>query len=353
MTLIQDPHIQIGLLSAQEFGQRLLAQRLRQPGLEPPRLLAVIADPAVPPVAALAPASPALVVGVDPAGILPRTWAGACDILLTTAPDPPQPWIHVAREGWQQLLTTLAARLCARPLAASVLLQVLRMGEHLSFTASLLVESLGYSTLLAGAEFAAWRRDHPARPERLEKPGCVTVERLGHLLRVELVRPQSRNALSQSMRSELAVALQIAAADPSITRVTLFGAGPAFCAGGDLDEFGSAPDAATAHAVRMSLSTCAVLDSIRDRVHVDVHGACIGAGIEIAACAASVRVRPDAFFQLPELEMGLIPGAGGTASIARRVGRHRATFLMLTGMCIDSSQALRWGLIDQVTNAPE
>jgi enoyl-CoA hydratase/carnithine racemase len=146
--------------------------------------------------------------------------------------------------------------------------------------------------------------------------------------------------------------LQIAAADPSIVRVTLSGAGPAFCAGGDLDEFGSAPDAATAHAVRMSQSACAVLDGIRDRVHVDVHGACVGAGIEIAACAGSVRARADAFFRLPELEMGLIPGAGGTASIARRVGRHRAAFLMLTGISIDSSQALRWGLIDEVSDAP-
>jgi enoyl-CoA hydratase/carnithine racemase len=60
-----------------------------------------------------------------------------------------------------------------------------------------------------------------------------------------------------------------------------------------------------------------------------------------------VRVRPDACFSLPELAMGLVPGAGGTVSLPRRIGRHRTAWLALTGATIDAATALDWGLADE------
>ena len=82
------------------------------------------------------------------------------------------------------------------------------------------------------------------------------------------------------------------------------------------------------------------------RLTVRLHGACVGAGIEVPAAAAHVRAREGAFFRLPEVSMGLIPGAGGTASIPRRVGRHRAAWMAIAGIDIDLPTALAWGLID-------
>jgi enoyl-CoA hydratase/carnithine racemase len=64
-----------------------------------------------------------------------------------------------------------------------------------------------------------------------------------------------------------------------------------------------------------------------------------------------VRAHPDAVFGLPELSLGLIPGAGGTLSITRRIGRWRTAYLVLSGRAIDAATALRWGLIDECDSA--
>jgi enoyl-CoA hydratase/carnithine racemase len=153
------------------------------------------------------------------------------------------------------------------------------------------------------------------------------------------------------MRDELLEALMVAAADPSIS-VVLDGEGPSFCSGGDLDEFGSRPDPATAHVVRLQRSAGAVMAAMADRIEARLHGACMGAGIELPAFAGRVIARPDTRIALPEVGMGLIPGAGGTVSVARRVGRHRAALLALSGAVIDAETALQWGLVDSVQDRP-
>jgi enoyl-CoA hydratase/carnithine racemase len=70
--------------------------------------------------------------------------------------------------------------------------------------------------------------------------------------------------------------------------------------------------------------------------------------VELAAFAAQVVARPDFSAALPEVGLGLIPGAGGTWSVTRRVGRHRLALLALSGARIDAATALRWGLVDEV-----
>jgi enoyl-CoA hydratase/carnithine racemase len=79
-----------------------------------------------------------------------------------------------------------------------------------------------------------------------------------------------------------------------------------------------------------------------------VQGACIGAGIELSAFAATITAAKGTFFRLPEVAMGLIPGAGGCVSIPRRIGRQRAAFMALSGRDVDTEQALEWGLIDAI-----
>ncbi len=97
---------------------------------------------------------------------------------------------------------------------------------------------------------------------------------------------------SAAMRDALIEALRVVVADPAITDVRLSGSGPSFCSGGDLAEFGSAPDPATAHAVRVTRSAGAWLARCASRVTAEVHGACIGAGIELPAFAGRVRRGP-------------------------------------------------------------
>ena len=150
------------------------------------------------------------------------------------------------------------------------------------------------------------------------------------------------------MRDALVEGVRTAVGDASITEVILRGAGPAFCSGGDLDEFGTLPDPATAHAIRSTRNAGRLLSHCSDRLRAELQGACVGAGIELAAFARRVTASGDAFFQLPEVAMGLIPGAGGTVSIPRRIGRQRTAYLALSGLPIDAATAHRWGLIDEI-----
>jgi enoyl-CoA hydratase/carnithine racemase len=85
-----------------------------------------------------------------------------------------------------------------------------------------------------------------------------------------------------------------------------------------------------------------------DRYTFHLHGACIGAGIELPAFAGRVVAKPNTYFRLPEVDMGLIPGAGGCVSIPRRIGRQRTNWLAITGIELNAETALVWGLIDAV-----
>jgi enoyl-CoA hydratase/carnithine racemase len=165
-----------------------------------------------------------------------------------------------------------------------------------------------------------------------------------------LNRPQRRNAYGRQLRDELCDALRVAVGDPWVSRVVLDGAGPCFCSGGDLAEFGTAPDLATAHFVRTLGGAGRLVHELRDRAEVRVHGPCVGAGVELPAFAGTVIAAEGTTFTLPEVAMGLIPGAGGTVSIPRRIGRWRALYLALSGRPLDTATALSWGLIDEVAS---
>ena len=107
-------------------------------------------------------------------------------------------------------------------------------------------------------------------------------------------------------------------------------------------------DVVTAHAARTTRSAARLLARLARRVTFRVHGACIGAGIELPAFGARVIAARDATIRLPEVGMGLVPGAGGTVSLPRRIGRQRAGWLALTGSVIDAETAFAWGLVDAI-----
>jgi len=236
------------------------------------------------------------------------------------------------------------------PQAATALAVLLRTGAGRSVADGLHAESAVYGVLQAGGEFAHWRQRRPVRQRPETGEPAVGVERRGDVLHVELRRPDVRNALDARVRDGLTDALRLALDDPSVT-VELTGAGASFCSGGDLDEFGSRPDSATAHLVRLSRSPAWLLHRLADRVHVVVHGATAGSGVELPAFVGSVTARPGTTFALPEVALGLIPGAGGTVSIPRRIGRRRTLLLALLGRAIDVTTALDWGLVDRVEAA--
>jgi hypothetical protein len=283
-------------------------------------------------------------VGVDRHGAPRVATPEAFDILLTTSPDAPRPWVSV--DDLDEALERLRGEVERQPVAAAVAAQVLRATLRLSFADALGLESLAYSMLLASSGFRAWRAATPAR-KRAEGPASrVLIEAGGGTLTVRLNRPARRNAFDAAMRDALAEALVFALEHPDTPSVVLCGEGPAFSAGGDLDEFGQAQDVGAAHLIRTLRSPAALTHKLGDRITARLNGACVGAGIEVPAASARVTAAPGSFFRLPEVSMGLIPGAGGTASIPRRIGRHRAAWMAISGADIDLSTALAWGLVD-------
>jgi hypothetical protein len=234
------------------------------------------------------------------------------------------------------------------PQASLALVQLLRHNEALDVHEGLIAESLVYSTLQSGEEFARWREGRVARPRPEPERPVLRVSRTGVALDLVFDHPERHNAFGVSLRDALVEALQLAVSDESIEEIVLHANGPSFCSGGDLDEFGSLPDPATAHAVRSTRNPARLLARVAERTRAVVHGACIGAGVELPAFVAHVTARPDAFFQLPEVRMGLVPGAGGTVSLPRRIGRQRTALLAITGERVDVATALDWGLVDAV-----
>ncbi len=280
----------------------------------------------------------------------------------------PVPVIGIARHNNQSSLSrsvdilvfndddkiTVMEKISQNPQASAVLVQVIRSTLALSIPEALAMESLAYSTLQGGKEFARWLQTY--RSGRAGKAGvqindpAARVERNDNQLTIVLNTPQNRNALSTKMRDALSEAFKLVILDPSIEQVHVSGNGPCFSAGGDLSEFGETTDHALAHQIRLLRMPAQYLAQKADRYTFHLHGACIGAGLEMPAFAGKIKASPDTFFHLPEVGMGLVPGAGGCVSIPRRIGRQRTNFLAITGMRLSAETALAWGLIDEIAD---
>lgn len=248
----------------------------------------------------------------------------------------------------QDEVDDVLASIDQNPRASAVLTQVTRIVEQLPVEAALVVESLAYATLQGGSEHHDWLRSRTGSISEHVATEPVQIKRDGNQVEILLNSPENRNAFSVAMRDGLRSAFSLVASDPSITAVTVKGAGPCFSAGGDLSEFGTTTDTSFAHAIRQARMPASLLAQCAEKYTFVLHGACVGAGIELPAFAGTVKAHSDAVFRLPEVGMGLIPGAGGCVSITRRIGRHRMNHLAISGREISAQLARQWGLLDEV-----
>lgn len=293
---------------------------------------------------------PGVVVGYGPPSN--ETWLTTASFTVTEESCADRRVVTV--DSVSETLAELTRRCEHWPQASAVCDDVLRcLDPDGSTLAGVVTESLAYSTLQAGPEFARWLSERgPASVPEITDP--VVAQRDTDLLRVQFNRPQRHNAFSTDMRAALLEVLSVAQLDPSVSGIVLSGNGPSFCSGGDLGEFGSFADPVSAHLARTRHSPALVLDELTARFgrrcRARVHGQVLGSGLEMAAFCGWVSASRDARFGLPELSLGLLPGAGGTVSVTRRIGRWRTAYLVLSGRTISAETALRWGLVDALSD---
>ena len=148
------------------------------------------------------------------------------------------------------------------------------------------------------------------------------------------------NALSADVRSGLRDGVAKAAADPEVSAIVVICAGRTFIAGADIAEFGKPPKGATLPELQ------GVLEGGPKPIIAAIHGTALGGGFEMALmCHYRVAV-PSAKFGLPEIKLGLIPGAGGTQRLPRLTGVEKALNIILSGAPFSAQEALQWGVVD-------
>jgi len=181
---------------------------------------------------------------------------------------------------------------------------------------------------------------------RLEVDGTVGT--------ITLCRPEQRNAISETLVGELEQALEALERAPQLRALVLTGTGSCFMAGGDIGmmragleqpyEFFRLHDRITRAGNRLA--------RLRPPVIAAINGHAFGGGLELAL-ACDIRIlSASARLGLPEVGLGIMPASGGTARLARIVGRERALYLELTGEAVDAAEAERLGLVARVV-APE
>lgn len=287
---------------------------------------------------------PALVVdvGEDPAEDVGTALAGLPVVSVA---------VGAGGESWDLVLDDPGPALeglRANPQASVAAAVTLRRAGQLSLPDALLVESLAYATLQAGGEHARWLAQRGRRIRRDAERPRIEVTDDGAAVTVTLNRPRLLNLFDAAMRDQLVDVLKALQASGDDRPVVLTGAGGNFCAGGDPAEFGTVSDPATAHLIRSRANAAPWLAAVAHRTTALIDGACVGAGIEMAAFCATVTATDRARFRLPELSMGLIPGAGGTVSIPARIGRQRTLEWLVTDAELDPATALEWGLVDGI-----
>lgn len=169
--------------------------------------------------------------------------------------------------------------------------------------------------------------------------GAAHARRDDDILVITLDHPPV-NALSADVRHDLAAAIQAAQSDPHVRAILLVGAGKNFIAGADIREFGKPPKPPALPDV------CNQIEASDKPVVAVLHGAALGGGLEVALAAHYRVALPGAKLGLPEVNLGLLPGAGGTQRTPRLIGARAALDLMLSGKHLSAEAALKAGLVD-------
>ncbi|HEY3593455.1 MAG TPA: enoyl-CoA hydratase-related protein [Polyangiaceae bacterium] len=176
----------------------------------------------------------------------------------------------------------------------------------------------------------------------------VLIERVGPLATLTLNRPDKLNALSRGLIADLTAAFASLLSDaPRVVVVT--GAGPkAFCAGADIEEMSGMTTAEAKARADAGQTLCAAIEMLACPVIAAVNGFALGGGCELALACDFIYSSDRAKFGQPEVNLGVIPGFGGTQRLARRVGIGRARELIYSGAIIDAPKALAIGLVNEV-----
>jgi enoyl-CoA hydratase/carnithine racemase len=176
----------------------------------------------------------------------------------------------------------------------------------------------------------------------------VLFDRRGPVAWLTLNRPHRHNAIDLPTRDRLWSLLDVIEADPDLRVAVFTGAGPSFCSGADLADFGTAPSLTDSRRARLDR------DLWRRLLHLDkplvaaMHGYALGGGLELALCCDLRLAAEDARLGLPETGLAYIPSAGGTQTLPRLIGPGRALDLILTAEPIDANRALEYGLVHEV-----
>lgn len=182
----------------------------------------------------------------------------------------------------------------------------------------------------------------------------IIYEKKGRVATITLNRPKVLNALNAALTAELDDALTDAERDDDIAVIVITGAGDrAFCAGADVSEIQAlSPMAARELSLKLHEYT-RHMERIRKPIIARINGFCLGGGQELAM-ACDFRIASDkARFGQPEVNLGIIPGAGGTQRLTRLVGRTKAMEIAMTGDMFDAREAYALGLLNKVVPAEE
>ncbi|MRS15749.1 2,3-dehydroadipyl-CoA hydratase [Enterobacteriaceae bacterium RIT691] len=166
------------------------------------------------------------------------------------------------------------------------------------------------------------------------------------VLRLTLNRPQARNALNNALLTQIAERLESAQQDSGIGAVVIAGNDTFFAAGADLQEMAEKDLPATLNDIRPRL--WARIDAFSKPLIAAVNGYALGAGCELALLCDVVVAGENASFGLPEITLGIMPGAGGTQRLIRCVGKSLATQMVLTGKAISAQRAQQAGLVSDI-----
>lgn len=181
----------------------------------------------------------------------------------------------------------------------------------------------------------------------------ITVEKKEGIGYITLNRPEVMNAISDEMTAELALAVADIDKDKEIRVVIITGAGKAFQAGADIKQLSEMTPLELLYWNEGLVRNNASLESMRQPVIAAINGAAMGGGLEMAlACTLRVASK-NAKLALPEVNLGIIPGAGGTQRLPRLIGKGRATKMILTGSIVGAEEALQIGLVDEVVPREE
>ena len=183
--------------------------------------------------------------------------------------------------------------------------------------------------------------DHALHSQAAAVRPPVTTELRGNVLVVTLDNPPV-NALGAAVRRGLADAIDAVEANPAAAAVLIVGAGRNFIGGADIREFGQAPQPPSLPDV------CNRIEACRKPVLAAIHGAALGGGLEVALACHYRLATTDARLGFPEVQLGLLPGAGGTQRAPRLIGAKAALDLMLTGRHVGANEALSLGLVDRL-----